>query len=72
MPKLRAAAMNAGVDADGLALGVEFERTLSANSKLLKQVRSSKLTVGLSHSSLRTNRYGVIGAVFKVRGLRAH
>lgn len=68
MPKLRAAAMNAGVDADGLALGVEFERTLSANSKLLKQVRSSKLTVGLSHSSLRTNHYGVIGAVFKVRG----
>ena len=43
MPKLRAAAMNAGVDADDLALGVEFERTLSANSKLLKQ--SSKFEV---------------------------
>jgi O-acetyl-ADP-ribose deacetylase (regulator of RNase III) len=43
MPKLRAAAMNAGVDAEDLALGVEFERTLSANSKLLKQ--SSKFEV---------------------------
>jgi hypothetical protein len=43
MPKLRAEAMNAGVDADDLALGVEFERTLSANSKLLKQ--SSKFEV---------------------------
>ena len=31
MPKLRSEAMNIGVEAEELALGVEFERTLSAS-----------------------------------------
>jgi hypothetical protein len=39
MPKLRAQAMNLGVDEEDLAVGVDFqfERTLSANSKLIRQ-----------------------------------
>eukprot|EP01043_Picozoa_sp_COSAG02_P090313 COSAG02_NODE_27179_length_615_cov_1.292636_1_plen_204_part_11 len=63
MPKLRAEAMNAGVDADDLALGVEFERTLSANSKLLKQ--SSKFEVDDDFPADPEDREEIIEKIFQ-------